>query len=77
MAYRAKATEKCIGGEICWFVRCPECKCKWQLDECPAPGGMALNIEPCPECGADIQILEGVPRNEIPSRTHYSRQSKS
>jgi len=58
MTYRAKATEKWIEGAVFWFVRCPECKCKWQLDECPAPGGMALNIEPCPECGIEIQILE-------------------
>ena len=70
MAYSAQATEKWIEGDACWFVRCPECKCRWQLDECPAPGGMALNIEPCPECCTEIQILEGVPRNKILSGTH-------
>ena len=56
--YTAKATEKWIEGEVSWFMRCPVCKCRWQLDECPAPGGMVPNIESCPECGTDIQILE-------------------
>jgi len=39
-----------------WYIRCPECKTKIELEECPVPGGMAANIETCPECGIDIAV---------------------
>lgn len=65
MVYSVIAIEKLIDDEVCWFVRCPRCKCRWQLDECPAPGGMALNIEPCPECGTYVQIKEKLIRNRL------------
>lgn len=40
-----------------WAVRCPECGERFELEECPAPGGMTTNIVFCPECGIDIKII--------------------
>jgi len=37
-------------------IRCPECRTRIDLDECPAPGGMVANIEICPGCGAYIEV---------------------
>lgn len=39
-----------------WFVKCPECETRFELDTDPAPGGMEANIEFCPECGAYIEV---------------------
>ena len=50
---QAKATKKGNG----WWIRCPECKTRFRLDECSAPGGMAYNAEFCPECGAQILVI--------------------
>jgi len=50
--HRAKAKEKKKG----WYIRCPICRVRIELDECPIPGGMNNNIETCFECGADIEV---------------------
>lgn len=39
-----------------WYIKCPECRTRIDLDECPAPGGMVANIETCPECGTYIEV---------------------
>jgi len=39
-----------------WITRCPECEEEFELEECPAPGGMITNIAFCPECGMDIEV---------------------
>ncbi len=39
-----------------WYIRCPVCKSRMELDECPIPGGMNNNIEVCYECGVDIEV---------------------
>jgi len=50
--YKAKVKEKEDG----WHIRCPVCRARIELDECPAPGGMNNNIETCYECGVDIEV---------------------
>lgn len=50
--HRAKARRSKDG----WYVRCPICKTRLNLSECPVPGGMANNIETCYECSADIEV---------------------
>jgi rRNA maturation endonuclease Nob1 len=40
-----------------WYIKCPVCGTRVELEECPAPGGMAHNVEFCPECGAEIEII--------------------
>jgi hypothetical protein len=50
--YRARARKSKDG----WYVKCPICKTRLNLDECPVPGGMANNIETCCECGIDIEV---------------------
>jgi len=50
--HRAKAKE----GKDGWYVRCPICRARLELDECPIPGGMNTNIETCYECRADIEV---------------------
>ncbi len=50
--HRAKAKERENG----WYIRCPVCRARLKLDECPIPGGMNNNIETCCECGADIEV---------------------
>ncbi len=39
-----------------WYIKCPVCKTRIDLDRDPAPGGMEANIETCFECGADIEV---------------------
>ena len=39
-----------------WYIKCPECRTRIDLDECPAPGGMVANIEICPECSTYIEV---------------------
>jgi acetyl-CoA carboxylase beta subunit len=39
-----------------WYIKCPECKTRIYLDECPVPGGMVANIEICHECGTYIEV---------------------
>ena len=50
--YRAKARER----KHSWYIQCPLCGARIELDECPIPGGMNNNIETCYECGADIEV---------------------
>jgi hypothetical protein len=50
--HRAKAKE----GRDGWYIRCPVCRTRIELVECPIPGGMNNNIETCFECGADIEV---------------------
>lgn len=53
-------------GEL-WWIKCPECETRFELDECPAPGGMGYNVEFCPECGAEILII---PEKEVKKNWH-------
>ncbi|NWF77647.1 MAG: hypothetical protein HXY36_03530 [Chloroflexi bacterium] len=47
-----------------WYIRCPVCGSRIELDECPIPGGMNNNnIEVCYECGADIEVQPPVDEN--------------
>lgn len=39
-----------------WYVKCPVCGTRIDLDRSPVPGGMECNIETCFECGADIEV---------------------
>jgi len=39
-----------------WYVICPLCRSRIDLDECPIPGGMAYNVEFCYECGTEIKV---------------------
>lgn len=50
---KAKAKERKDGT---WYVVCPVCRLRINLDECPAPGGMTFNVEFCYECGAEIEV---------------------
>jgi len=50
--HRAKAKESKNG----WYIRCPVCRSRIKLDECPVPGGMGNNIEICYECGVGIEV---------------------
>jgi len=50
--HRVKAKEKRDG----WYIRCPVCRTKIDLDECPISGGMNNNIEICFECGTYIEV---------------------
>jgi rRNA maturation endonuclease Nob1 len=52
---------KAIENAGAWHIRCPECKARIDLDECPVPGGMVANIETCFECGTHIEVQ---PRKE-------------
>jgi len=40
-----------------WYIKCPVCGARIELEECPAPGGMAHNVEFCPECQTEIEII--------------------
>lgn len=53
MKRRTKARER---KDISWYVLCPSCRSRINLDECPIPGGMTYNVEYCYECGAEIEI---------------------
>ncbi|MEW6455263.1 MAG: hypothetical protein AB1410_00930 [Acidobacteriota bacterium] len=50
---KAKAKERKNGT---WYIRCPVCKSRIDLDECPIPGSMTFNVEFCYECGAEIEV---------------------
>jgi hypothetical protein len=50
--HKAKAKDTRNG----WYIRCPVCRSRIELDECPIPGGMNNNIEVCYECGMDIEV---------------------
>jgi hypothetical protein len=50
--HKAKAEDTRNG----WYIRCPVCRSRIELDECPIPGGMNNNIEVCYECGVDIEV---------------------
>jgi len=50
---RAKAIERKNGT---WYIICPSCKSRINLEECPIPGGMTYNIEFCYEYGAEIEV---------------------
>jgi len=39
-----------------WYIACPVCRSRIDLDECPISGGMTYNVEFCYECGAEIGI---------------------
>jgi rRNA maturation endonuclease Nob1 len=39
-----------------WYVICPSCRSRIDLDECPIPGGMTYNAEFCYECGTEIEV---------------------
>jgi len=59
--HKSKARETRSG----WYIRCPVCKTRIALDECPVPGGLNCNIEVCCECGADIEVQPTSGANEI------------
>ena len=50
--YRARAKEI----KDSWYILCPVCRTRIELEECPVPGGMNNNIETCAECGSDIEV---------------------
>jgi hypothetical protein len=50
--HKAKAKDTRNG----WYIRCPVCRSRMELEECPIPGGMNNNIEVCYECGVDIEV---------------------
>ena len=50
--YAAKAKEV----RTDWYIKCPVCKTRVNLDRSPEPGGMEANIATCFECGADIVV---------------------
>jgi len=41
-----------------WYIVCPSCRHRIDLDECPIPGGMTYNVEFCYECGAEIEVYQ-------------------
>lgn len=50
---RTKAKERKDG---MWYILCPNCKSRIDLDECPVPGGMTYNVEFCYDCGIEIEV---------------------
>ena len=50
---------KVIKNADAWYIKCPECRARIDLYECPAPGGMVANIETCFECGTYIEVQPG------------------
>jgi len=55
-----KAKEKRDGT---WYVTCPACRSRIDLDECPIPGGMTYNVEFCYDCGAEIEVQPSKAKN--------------
>jgi rRNA maturation endonuclease Nob1 len=58
---RAEARERKNGA---WYVICPLCKSRINLDECPIPAGMTYNVEFCNACGTEIEIYPPSEKSE-------------
>jgi DNA-directed RNA polymerase subunit RPC12/RpoP len=53
-----------------WYIICPECRSRIDLDECPAPGGMNFNVEFCYECGTEIEVYPSPSTQEARCRNY-------